>query len=117
MSPSGDGPRTDLLPGTVEIIVLRTLTAMGPQHAYGIAARIEQVAGQVIHLNQGTLYPALVRLEQKGWIKGSWRTTENNREAKYYATTKAGACALTEQAAWWERSVSLVNRLLADGAE
>ena len=117
MSSSGDAPRTDLLPETLEIIVLRTLTAVGPQHAYGIAARIEQVAGQVIRLNQGTVYPALVRLEQKGWIKGTWRTTQNNREAKYYAITKAGARALAEQAAWWERSASLVNRLLADGAE
>ena len=115
MSTSGDAPHADLLPGTLEIIVLRTLTAMGPQHAYGIAARIEQVAGQVIRLNQGTLYPALVRLEQKGWIKGAWRTTENNREAKYYDVTKAGGRALVDQAAWWERSAALVNRLLADG--
>lgn len=117
MSPSGDAARPDLLPGTLEIIVLRTLIAMGPQHAYGIAARIEQVAAQIIRLNQGTLYPALVRLEQKGWIKGTWRSTENNREAKYYDITKAGARAFAEQAAWWERSVALVNRLLAEGVE
>ena len=117
MSPSGDVPRTDLLPGTLEIIVLRTLTTMGAQHAYGIAARIEQIADQVIRLNQGTLYPALVRLEQKGWIKGTWRTTENNRDAKYYDVTKEGMRALAEQAAWWERSATLVNRLLADGVE
>jgi PadR family transcriptional regulator len=117
MSPSGGNPRADLLPGTLEIIVLRTLTAMGPQHAYGIAARIEQVAEEAIRLNQGTLYPALVRLEQKGWIKGTWQTTENNREAKYYTITRSGARALTEQAAWWRRSVGLVNRLLASEAE
>jgi PadR family transcriptional regulator, regulatory protein PadR len=117
MSPSGEGPRADLLPGTLEIIVLRALTSMGPQHAYGIAARIEQVAEQAIRLNQGTLYPALVRLEQKGWIKGTWRTTENNRDAKYYAITRAGGRALADQAAWWERSAALVNRLLADGGE
>jgi transcriptional regulator len=117
MSPSGGNPRADLLPGTLEIIVLRTLTAMGPQHAYGIAARIEQVAEEAIRLNQGTLYPALVRLEQKGWIKGTWQTTENNREAKYYTITRSGARALTEQAAWWQRSVGLVNRLLASEAE
>ena len=75
MAPSG-AHRPDLLPGTLDLIVLRTLTTVGPQHAYGIAARIEQVANQVLRLNQGTLYPALVRLEQKGWIKGTWQTTE-----------------------------------------
>jgi transcriptional regulator len=117
MSPSGEPPRVDLLPGTLEIIVLRTLTAVGPQHAYGIAARIEQVAEEAIRLNQGTLYPALVRLEQKGWIKGTWQTTENNREARYYTITRAGARALTEQAAWWRRSAGLVDRLLASEAE
>lgn len=117
MSASGDAPRGDLLPGTLELIVLRTLTVMGPQHAYGIAARIEQVAESAIRLNQGTLYPALVRLEQKGWIKGAWQTTENNREAKYYAITRAGARALAKQAAWWQRSAGLVNRLLADETE
>jgi PadR family transcriptional regulator, regulatory protein PadR len=117
MPPSGEPPSPELLPGTLDLIVLRTLTVLGPQHAYGIAARIEQVAEQAIRLNQGTLYPALVRLEQKGWIKGSWRTTENNREAKYYAVTRAGTRALADEAAWWLRSASLVNRLLTDGAE
>jgi transcriptional regulator len=112
MPPSGETPGIDLLPGTLELIVLRTLTVMGPQHAYGIAARIEQVANEAIRLNQGTLYPALVRLEQKGWIKGTWQTTENKREAKYYAITRAGTRALAEQAAWWERSAGLVHRLL-----
>jgi PadR family transcriptional regulator PadR len=117
MSSSGETPRVDLLPGTLEIIVLRTLTAMGPQHAYGIAARIEHVAQEAIRLNQGTLYPALVRLEPKGWIKGTWQTTENNCEAKYYTITRLGARALGEQQAWLQRSVGLVNRLLASGAE
>jgi transcriptional regulator len=117
MSTSGEAPRVDLLPGTLELIVLRTLTAMGPQHAYGIAARIEQLARQAIRLNQGTLYPALVRLEQKGWIKGSWQMTENNREAKYYAITRSGTRALAEQAAWWQRSAGLVNHLLTGEAE
>jgi len=117
MPTSGETPRVDLLPGTLDLIVLRTLTAMGPQHAYGIAARIEQVAEQAIRLNQGTLYPALVRLEQKGWVKGTWQTTENNREAKYYAITRSGTGALAEQAAWWQRSAGLVNRLLTSEAE
>jgi transcriptional regulator len=117
MSTSGESPRVDLLPGTLDLIVLRTVTTMGPQHAYGIAARIEQVAEQAIRLNQGTLYPALVRLEQKGWIKGTWQTTGNNREAKYYAITRAGTRALAEEAAWWQRSAGLVNRLLTGDAE
>ena len=117
MPTSGETPRVDLLPGTLDLIVLRTLTAMGPQHAYGIAARIEQVAEQAIRLNQGTLYPALVRLEQKGWVKGTWQTTENNREAKFYAITRSGTRALAEQAAWWQRSAGLVNRLLTSEAD
>lgn len=117
MTTSGEGPRVDLLPGTLDVIVLRTLSTMGAQHAYGIAARIEQVADHSLRLNQGTLYPALVRLEQKGWIKGTWQTTENNREAKYYAITRAGTRALAEQAAWWQRSAGLVNRLLTDERE
>lgn len=112
-----DSPRVDLLQGTLDLIVLRTLTAMGPQHAYGIAARIEQVAGPPFRLNQGTLYPALVRLEQKGWIKGAWQTTENNREARYYSVTRAGARALAEQIDRWQRSAGLVNRLLTNEGE
>ena len=116
MPPSGTPPGPELLPGTLELIVLHTLAAIGPQHAYGIASRIEQVADQSIRLNQGTLYPALVRLEQKGWISGAWRSTENNREAKYYSITKAGTRALAKEAAWWRKSADLVNRLLtADG--
>ena len=114
MSPSGEAPRVDLLPGTLELIVLRTLTAMGPQHAYGIAARIEQVAEEAIRLNQGTLYPALVRLEQKGWIKGTWQTTETNREAKFYAITKAGLRALEKETARWRRLAGLVDKLLLE---
>jgi PadR family transcriptional regulator, regulatory protein PadR len=114
MQPSGDQPRVDILPGTLEVIVLRTLTTMGSQHAYGIAARIEQVAENSVRLNQGTLYPALVRLEQKGWIKGTWQTTENNREAKYYEITPSGVRALAEQSRWWQRSAELVNRLLTE---
>ena len=82
--------RVELLQGTLDLIVLRALATMGPQHAYGLASRLEQVAEHPLMLNQGTLYPALVRLEQKGWIKGTWQRTESNREAKYYAITKAG---------------------------
>ena len=117
MPPSGENARIDLLPGTLELIVLRTLTMMGPQHAYGIAARVEQVAPGPFRLNQGTLYPALVRLEQKGWIKGKWQTTESNREARYYAITKSGTAALADQMERWARSAALVNTLLASEGE
>ena len=112
MPPSGENARIDLLPGTLELIVLRTLTMMGPQHAYGIAARVEQVAPGPFRLNQGTLYPALVRLEQKGWIKGEWGRTESNREAKFYAITRSGTRALADQTEKWRRLSGLVDKLL-----
>ena len=112
MPPSGETPSPDLLPGTLDLIVLRTLTVLGSQHAYGIAARIEQVADGALRLNQGTLYPALVRLEQKGWIKGAWQRTESHREAKYYGITKAGSRALEKQAERWRRLAGLVDKLL-----
>ena len=104
--------RVELLQGTLDLIVLRALSTMGPQHAYGLAARLEQVAEHPLMLNQGTLYPALVRLEHKGWIKGAWATTENNREAKYYSITKPGARALEKETARWRRLSGLVDKLL-----
>src|ERR671922_911752 len=104
--------RVELLQGTLDLIVLRALHTMGPQHAYGLAARLEQVAEHPLMLNQGTLYPALVRLEQKGWIKGSWQTTETHREAKYYAITKPGSKALEKQTERWRRIAGLVDKLL-----
>ena len=109
-------PRVELLQGTLDLIVLQALSTMGPLHAYALATRLEQVADHPLMLNQGTLYPALVRLEQKGWIRGSWQTTETNREAKYYALTAAGAKALAQQAEKWRRLSSLVNKLLAGEA-
>ena len=104
--------KVELLQGTLDLIVLRALSTMGPQHAYGLAARLEQVAEHPLMLNQGTLYPALVRLEQKGWIKGAWQRTESNREAKYYSLTRAGARAVQEQTERWRRLAGLVEKLL-----
>ena len=106
--------KVELLQGTLDLIVLRALSTMGPQHAYGLAARLEQVAEHPLLLNQGTLYPALVRLEQKGWIKGAWQRTETNREAKYYSLTKAGGRAVQEQTERWRRLSGLVEKLLLD---
>src|SRR5258706_14592245 len=91
--------RIELLQGTLDLIVLRALATMGPQHAYALTTRLAQVAEHRFTLNQGTLYPALVRLEQKGWIKGTWDTTENGRDAKYYAITKAAGPPSRHQAA------------------
>jgi PadR family transcriptional regulator PadR len=106
--------RIQVLQGTLDLIVLRTLCNMGPQHAYGIAARLEQVSEDLLKLNQGTLYPALVRLEQQGWIKGKWDKTENGREAKYYGVTKAGLKALGEETQRWRQISGLVEKLLGE---
>jgi transcriptional regulator len=103
-----------LLQGTLDLIVLRTLASMGPQHAYQIATRLQQISDRLLNLNQGTLYPALVRLEQYGWIKGTWGRTENNREAKYYEITKTGQKALDEETQKWRRMSALVERLLLE---
>jgi PadR family transcriptional regulator, regulatory protein PadR len=103
-----------LLQGTLDLMVLRTLATIGPQHAYAIATRLEQVSEHLLNLNQGTLYPALVRLEQYGWTKAAWGKTENNREAKYYTITKAGQKALDEETNRWRRMATLVERLLTE---
>ena len=108
------GARVEVFQGTLDLIVLRALATMGPLHAYGLAARLEQVAEDPFPLNQGTLYPALVRLEQKGWIRGTWGRTEANREAKYYAITRAGLRALESETGRWRRLAGLVERLLAN---
>lgn len=108
---SKDTP-VELLQGTLDLIVLRALSTMGPLHAYALATRLAQVSDHPLSLNQGTLYPALVRLEQKGWIKGDWQKTENNRDAKYYAITKSGTKALIEQTERWRRLAGLVEKLL-----
>ncbi|MGH9385523.1 MAG: PadR family transcriptional regulator [Vicinamibacterales bacterium] len=113
---SKERQRVELLQGTLDLIVLRALSTMGRLHAYALAARLEQVADHPLFLNQGTLYPALVRLEQKGWIKGTWQTTDNNREAKFYAITKAGTRALEKETERWRRLAGLVDKLLVDEA-
>lgn len=114
--PSEDAGRMAVLQGTLDLIVLRTLESMGRQHAYAIATRLQQVSEDLLHLNQGTLYPALVRLEQQGRIKGTWAKTESNREAKFYAITKTGEKALQEEKVRWRRMSGLVEKLLSEDA-
>lgn len=102
----------EVLQGTLDLIVLKTLDTLGPQHGYGIAVRIQQVSENLLKLNQGTLYPALLRLEQRGWISSKWGTSENNRKAKFYSLTKRGKKQLVTEAESWERMSSLISRLL-----
>jgi PadR family transcriptional regulator, regulatory protein PadR len=115
--PSERDDRVALLQGTLDLIVLRALATMGPQHAYGLAGRLAQVADHPLNLNQGTLYPALVRLDQKGWIRATWQRTESNRDAKYYAITKAGLKALGKETERWRRLAGLVDKLLLGAVE
>ena len=105
-------PRADVLQGTLDLMVLRTLESMGSMHGYGIARRLQQVSEDVLQLNQGTLYPALLRLEQRGWISSRWGTSENNRRAKFYGLTRAGRKQLVHEAAEWNRIVAVMGRLL-----
>ena len=104
----------ELLQGTLDLIVLRSLDTMGPLHAYALATRLAQVSDHPLSLNQGTLYPALVRLEDKGWIKGAWGKTESNREAKFYDITRAGKTELVRQTEKWRRLAGLVDKLLLE---
>ena len=109
-------PRGEVLQGTLDLIVLKTLDAMGPLHGYGIAVRVQQVSEDLVKLNQGTLYPALLRLEQRGWISSKWGVSDNNRKAKYYTLTKSGRKQLVAETESWERMASVIGRLIA-GAE
>jgi PadR family transcriptional regulator PadR len=110
-------PRSEVLQGTLDLIVLKTLDTLGPQHGYGIAQRVQQVSEDLLKLNQGTLYPALLRLEQRGWISSKWGISENNRKAKFYSLTRAGRKQLANEAESWERMATVIARLLgAEGA-
>jgi PadR family transcriptional regulator, regulatory protein PadR len=110
--------RGEVLQGTLDLIVLKTLDALGPLHGYGIAVRIQQVSADLLKLNQGTLYPALLRLEQRGWIASKWGVSDNNRKAKYYSLTRSGRKQLLAETESWERMAALMTRLLgrAEGA-
>ena len=105
--------KLDLVQGTLDLMVLQTLDAMGPLHGYGIARRIEQLSGDEVLINQGTIYASLVRLQQRGWIAAAWGVSENNRKAKFYAITKAGQRRTKEDKSQWERLAAVVGRVLA----
>lgn len=105
-------PSGEVLQGTLDLIVLKTLDVMGSQHGYGIAVRIQQVSEDLLKLNQGTLYPALLRLEQRGWISSKWGVSENNRKAKFYTLTRAGRRQLATETESWERMAAVIQRLL-----
>jgi PadR family transcriptional regulator PadR len=104
--------KTDILQGTLDLMVLKTLDAMGPMHGYGIALRIEQLSDDALRVNQGTIYLCLIRLVQKGWIKAEWGTSENNRKAKFYDISKAGRKQLAAETENWERISGVIGRLL-----
>lgn len=108
-------PRAEVLQGTLDLLVLNMLHTMGPMHGYGIAQRIQQISEDVLQLNQGTLYPALLRLEQQGWLRSDWGISESNRRARYYSLTRAGRRQLTEERANWDRVSGAITRLLEAG--
>jgi transcriptional regulator len=104
--------KPEVLQGTLDLMVLRTLEMLGPLHGFGIARRVEQLAGNGLELNHGTVYPALVRLEQQGWVRSAWGTSENNRRARFYSLTAAGRRHLAREAAGWERTTAMMARFL-----
>jgi transcriptional regulator len=107
------GDKTDVWQGTLALMILKTIETMGPLHGYGIARRIEQISGNVLSLNYGTLYPALVKLEQEGSIASEWGVSENNRKAKFYKLTRAGRKQLARETKSWEQATAVVGRFLA----
>jgi len=111
------GGKADVWQGTLSLMVLRTLETMGPQHGYGLARRIEQTSGELLQLNYGTLYPALLKLEQEGYIRSRWGTSENNRRAKFYELTKAGRKQVRKEAREWEQATAILDRFLSPAGE
>ncbi len=109
---STEATKADVLQGTLDLMVLRTLETMGPQHGFGLAKRIQRISEGALDLNQGTLYPALLRLEQRGWIKSSWGVSDANRRAKFYELTRAGRKQIERESEEWTRTVALMQRFL-----
>jgi PadR family transcriptional regulator, regulatory protein PadR len=105
--------KTEVLQGTLDLLVLKTLDSMGPMHGFGIALRIQQISQDLLQLNQGTLYPALLRLQQRGWIASKWGVSENNRRARFYSLTRAGRKQLKEETESWGRMSTVINRVLS----
>jgi transcriptional regulator len=105
-------PKAEVLQGTLDLLVLKTLDTMGPMHGFGIAQRIQQVSEDLLRLNQGTLYPALLRLEQRGWISSKWGISDNKRNAKFYSLTRSGRKQLRDEAAGWNQMAAVINRVL-----
>jgi PadR family transcriptional regulator PadR len=111
-NPALTNKKTDVLPGSLILMVLRTLETLGPQHGWGIARRIEQISGDALDLNQGSLYPVLLRLQQMGWISAKWGASENNRKAKFYAITRAGRKQLVTEEQNWERMSAIIGKFM-----
>ena len=112
--PNKEPEKADILQGTLDLMVLQTLATLGPQHGYAIAARLEQVSGGALRLNMGTLYPGLMRLEQRGWLRAKWGVTGNNRKARFYQVTAAGRRQLAAEKAGWARTASIIHALLQE---
>jgi transcriptional regulator len=112
--PNRKSSKTDILQGTLDLMLLQTLAALGPSHGYAIAARLDKISGGAIRLNMGTLYPALMRVEQRGWVKAEWDVTDNNRKARFYELTAAGRRQLASEKAEWDRMVSIMQAVLRE---
>ena len=107
-----EASKTDVLQGTLDLMILQTLAALGPLHGYALAARLEQVSSGALKLNMGTLYPGLMRLEQRGWVRGAWGVTDKNRRARFYSITSVGRRRLAVEKAEWDRMASIIHTLL-----
>jgi PadR family transcriptional regulator, regulatory protein PadR len=108
----GDAPKSEVLQGTLDLMILKTLQALGPQHGFGLARRIEQVSQEILKLNEGTVYTSLMRLQQQGWITAEWAASENNRKAKFYSITRRGLKQLERETEAWERMSGVMSRIL-----